>query len=98
MTNNFHRGQLVECIDDRPGPVADPEAIPEMNGLTRGRIYTVRWAGPALHMGKTFNGIRLDEILRDDGDLPFFAHRFRPVRPERQAIFQTLLRVVTEDA
>lgn len=38
----FRVGQLVECIDDRPEPTGDPYVIGTMNGLKKGRIYTVR--------------------------------------------------------
>jgi hypothetical protein len=80
----FYVGQKVVCVDagghDRYVPRGFKSSR-EMHGLTEGRVYTVRWVGPALF---GVMGIRVDEIIRPDcpifgREAAFAAARFRPV-------------------
>lgn len=89
----FHVGQLVECIDDELPTNLDLETtIPDLNGLTRGRIYTVRWAGRfTRNDGDTHFGVRLNEIVRPEDDVPYLAGRFRPVDDSRLDVFRKAL-------
>lgn len=86
----FRVGQKVVCIDDRE-PIILPGYLPGMDGLTRGRIYTVRRAG----LCSEYDGrpaICLYEINRLF-DSPYWAHRFRPIveRKTSIAIFTAIL-------
>lgn len=101
-------GQLVECINDTPhGPLAPDEYT--MDGLARGRIYTVRWVG--MHQSDLhgrYRGLRLEEIFRKpevpecEVDLPYRTSRFRPVESTRLNVFRAMLdqtpQKVREDA
>lgn len=81
----FHVGQLVVCIDDKEPvhPLATPGC---MDGLTAGRIYTVReLSGPTWLDGRPT--IKLEEIVREPDD-GYWAHRFRPVRDTSIEIFR----------
>lgn len=83
----FHIGQKVVCINDRFKHVSIDQ------GIRKGRIYTVRWAGHYRHyVDGDFYGIKLMELYRgnDDGpegygavDMPFRASRFRPLVSDR---------------
>lgn len=83
----FHVGQKVVCINDRFKHVSIDQ------GIRKGRIYTVRWAGHYRHyVDGDFYGIKLMELYRgnDDGpegygavDMPFRASRFRPLVSDR---------------
>lgn len=104
MVIQFQPGQLVECINDRllSKPIQNVTLV--LNGLTRGRIYTVRWSGSYTHEGKTYKAIRLQEIFRGRDsysgvdDLPYDARRFRPVLPDRLAAFRAMLERLPEVA
>ena len=83
----FHVGQKVVCIDDRFKNISIDQ------GIRKGQIYTVRWAGHYRHyVDGDFYGIKLMELNRgnDDGpegygaaDMPFRATRFRPLVSDR---------------
>ena len=83
----FQVGQKVVCVNDRFKNVSIDQ------GIRRGRIYTVRWAGHYRHyVDGDFYGIKLMELYRgmDDGpegygatDMPFRASRFRPLVSDR---------------
>ena len=83
----FNVGQKVVCIDDRFKNVSIDQ------GIRKGQIYTVRWAGHYRHyVDGDFYGIKLMELHRgnDDGpegygaaDMPFRATRFRPLVSDR---------------
>ena len=84
----FHVGQLVVCVDDVPIPGYSPE----MHGLTKGIIYTVRGFG----IGRCFNDkcVYLKEIIRpikDGHEAPFSMWRFRPVVETRLDVFREML-------
>lgn len=94
----FYVGQKVVCINDQtidPKPGARPA---QLDGITRGRVYTIRHVSAA-----PFHGIRLVEIFRCQPryygggymvDLPYDASRFRPVveRKTDISIFHRILR------
>jgi hypothetical protein len=74
----FYVGQKVVCVDDITcwGPPS------EMDGLTKGRVYTIREF--ARHQTAGEFGVRLVEIVRplrwdDIIEQPFILRRFRPV-------------------
>lgn len=83
----FHVGQKVVCINDTFKNVSIDQ------GIRKGQIYTVRWAGQYRHyVDGDFYGIKLMELYRgnDDGpegygavDMPFRASRFRPLVSDR---------------
>ncbi|MCJ8057109.1 CAP-Gly domain protein [Shinella curvata] len=83
----FQVGQKVVCINDRFKNVSIDQ------GIRKGQIYTVRWAGHYRHyVDGDFYGIKLMELYRgnDDGpegygavDMPFRASRFRPLVSDR---------------
>lgn len=89
----FHPGQLVECIDDAlPTNIDLGTTIPDLHGIKKGRIYTVRWAGRfTRNDGDTLFGVRLSEIVRPEGDVPYLADRFRPVDDSRLDVFRAML-------
>lgn len=89
---SFHPGQFVECVDDALSANLNLETTaPELDGLTRGRIYTVGWAGRfTRNDGDTIYGVRLVEITRGQ-DVPYFASRFRPVDESRLDVFRSML-------
>ncbi|TPL40663.1 hypothetical protein [Mesorhizobium sp. B2-4-6] len=89
-------GQLVCCIDDAP---TNAFCITE---IERGTIYTVRAVTDpdefiAYYLGgdPAEIGLMLEEVRReripDLGEVPFRLSRFRPLDPERIAIFRRLL-------
>lgn len=95
----FHPGQLVECVDAAIPSNIDLEfTVPDLDGLTRGRIYTVRWAGRfTRNTGDTIYGVHLAEITRGK-EVPYFAGRFRPVDDSRLDVFRKALVRKPEDA
>lgn len=83
MADQFRVGQLVECINDTP-------RAGTLDGLQKGRVYTVRWCGR--HQRVLY--IRIVEIggaARDPHDFPYLAARFRPVDASRLEIFRLML-------
>ena len=88
----FYAGQKVLCVNDEP-------LVPglHMDGLQKGRIYTIREAGIELRC----SCVRLEEIIRHLGlntflgqELPFAAYRFRPVTERKTsiAVFEEILK------
>lgn len=89
-SHKFHPGQFVVCVDDAPVTTAI------MDGLRRGHVYTVRWAGTGTDVdGSKFAGIRVEEIVRPsrDGsdDTPYSQRRFRPLDDDRLDVFRKAL-------
>jgi len=95
---NFYVGQKVVCINN------DHNAYhslgnPEMDGLQKGAIYTVRWNGTTHHPSfGTYQGVLLNEIIRGycpyiNGETPYSAGRFRPVVEHKTniSIFKEIL-------
>src|SRR5580704_15796196 len=91
--SNFHIGMKVVCINDKPeGGHGD------MDGLTEGQIYTIRWMGENTHPEcGTEYCIRVEEIWRGMCpkhrmfDVPYRADRFRPVRTTSIDVFTAML-------
>lgn len=81
----FRVGMKVVCVDDGryPGQWHDPN----LDGLTKGRVYTIRQVGLVCWLDGS-EGVRLQEIFRDpvDEDMPYFARRFRPVTSPKQEV------------
>ncbi|MGB3830899.1 MAG: hypothetical protein WA975_03435 [Mesorhizobium sp.] len=94
----FSPGQFVLCFNDEPEDLG-PNIEPLMDGLARGKVYTIRWSGRAYtRKGKAYDGVRLEEIARDSGTLepkqidhPFMASRFRPLPDGRLDVFRAAL-------
>jgi hypothetical protein len=93
----FRIGQKVVCVDD--GPI-DERYIGFKMEIARGEIYTVRWVGPSPHPDYLgVPAVRLVGINRGFdhntpcNDMPFSAHRFRPIveRKTDISIFTRLL-------
>jgi hypothetical protein len=98
----FHVGQKVVCVDDRcHGRYLPPgfSSVPNLHGLTAGRVYTVRRVGYIA--GSDVFSIWLQEIIRPTklifgithDELPFAAARFRPLveRKTDISIFTAML-------
>ena len=107
---NFYVGQKVVCIDDGSDekyniPREDMEYWGDLDGLTRGHVYTVRALGA---WGEYATGnVWLVEIVRpldcdyslQFGEAPFAAARFRPVveRKTDISIFTAMLNTKNQD-
>ena len=95
----FHVGQLVVCVDDSRvcPPVAGRSYYGDLDGLIKGKIYTVRWCGQYMHTnGLEFIAVRLVEIIRPkltggDVECPYAAARFRPVVETSLDVFREML-------
>lgn len=91
----FYVGQKVECVNDKPARAGET-----LNVLRKHRIYTIRWHGfiAAGHFPSHYK-VRLWEIFRKKRpldpleDMPYLAHRFRPLieRKTDIAAFEALL-------
>lgn len=100
--SGFEVGQAVECIDDKHGPFRKINGwilLPDLDGLTRGRIYTIRRVGTEHVTGTP--AVWLKEIVRhikyDEPEEPgFLARRFRPLPDERLDVFRSLLEPTPE--
>lgn len=101
---SFHVGQLVVCVDDSP-LTAPPPPRPwiqwdrDMDGLLRGRVYTIRDSG--IRSVCDVDGVRLNEIVRrpcpvTGTDPAYSARRFRPVDDTRIAVFRQALTSVPQ--
>ena len=98
----FVAGQKVVCVN------ADPDFVEatgsrEMDGLTEGAIYTIRWIGSwKLPPWYPHNRIcvHLVEIDRSTAkyDVPYDARRFRPLREIKTdiSIFERILDEVNQ--
>lgn len=87
----FHIGQKVVCVDDSYPPEdmdffcvdgVERRLTGDLDGLSRGRIYTIRSLGVSFVTGEPV--LRLEEILREIGpsdpnEPGFHASRFRPL-------------------
>lgn len=93
---SFHVGQFVACVDtgDHPEWIPDGSVIGDLDGLSKGIVYTVREID-VLAWDDTTDNIRLWEIVRPTKlgivDTPYDARRFRPVDETRLAIFRQAL-------
>lgn len=93
---SFHIGQLVVCVDDTLRPPryqgAGFEWRYDLNGLTRGTIYTIR---DFEHRVPYEGDIRLVEIVRPICSFGFEAayriDRFRPLDDTKLSIFRDML-------
>lgn len=72
MSNNFHVGQKVVCVDDTD--VDDAGASTGIQYLRRGRLYTVS----RTYVLASGPGVNLHEIDRPYSYEGFRAERFRP--------------------
>lgn len=85
--SNFHVGQSVVCVDDS-------SFYSSLDGLTKGKVYTVREVGLTSWMDGA-PCIRVCEIVRpyhpQSPDTPFWARRFRPVRKTSIEVFEAML-------
>lgn len=92
----FVVGQKVVCIDNVPR-AAPPwiNYIGGMDGLTKGRIYTVREVGLISFIDGYSPCIRVAEIVRPTDDGPYLACRFRPV-VERKTDISVFTRMLLE--
>lgn len=94
----FYVGQKVVCVDDRP---LIPEYLPDpalysgdsddMDGLTRGVVYTVRgsidfYGAPCLALVELPRGT--DSSGREIG---FHVNRFRPLQEQGMSILRAIL-------
>lgn len=77
--SNFHVGQEVVCVDDRPTPLRWPKPP------TKGAHYTVT---ELRHDGEKCILINVAEHTPTFG---WYAHRFRPVRKTSIEIFTSML-------
>ncbi len=71
----FFVGQLVECVDDRPGQITG------LRELRRGRVYTVTFFSV-----DPFPRVAVDGSLHS-----WLPSRFRPLTDTRIAVFRKLL-------
>lgn len=93
----FHIGQKVVCVNDRLNAFGNPKNNPmfDLEGLTKGSIYTIRWCG--YDPGWDIAIVRIEEILRLKGtpweDFPYGAPRFAPLKKKQTsiAVFQEML-------
>jgi hypothetical protein len=90
----FHVGQKVVCVDADPCTYT-PAGVGDLDGLTRGEIYTIRRIGESPFWSGTPN-VWLVEISRPlffGGEPGYHTGRFRPVveRKTDISIFQAML-------
>lgn len=93
----FHVGQLVVCVDDRPGEAPMVPGIAWEPGVPvrRGNVYEVRWVGDwGDYLLPVIPCVRLIGIARPDADhddVPLAAERFRPVNDAKLSVFRAML-------
>lgn len=96
----FHVGQHVVCVDDDENSFKIAGVTYRrvtLDGLTAGRVYTVRIVGPTIHKHVHLCPVDLwlEELHRphrSDGREPgFAAARFRPVDETKLSIFKAML-------
>lgn len=96
----FQVGDMIVCINDTPDIGMCPHpVIPDMNGLMRGEIYTVRELYIETRNVKNPDGeicVKLVEIVRMpilpwQPETGYFAQRFRPVKKTSIEVFQQIL-------
>lgn len=93
---NFRVGQKVVCVDASITGVHCGR--PEYE-LTEDGIYIIRWIGRGIYRLGEFDGVRVEGVVRARrlrdlmDDLPFGAHRFRPIveRKTNIAVFTAML-------
>lgn len=92
----FRIGQKVVCVNDKNSNLYGKQE------LVAGAIYTVRWVGEYYHPRHGIKpSVRVAGIVRDatdqgfpeHSDVPFGAHRFRPLDERKTdiSIFQRML-------
>lgn len=92
----FQVGDRVVCINANTQPM-DPipgyQYFPDVDGLTEGQIYTIRWIGPEPLC--TALTVQLAEINRGtprEGYQPGFSiNRFRPLVSDHTALWESWL-------
>ncbi|MER9911726.1 CAP-Gly domain protein [Mesorhizobium sp. M0050] len=94
-THKFHVGQAVACVKADYDPAQKTTIVPE---LVVGQVYRVRWLGIYNHyLDGEYLGIRVEGIDRGtckfwgDVDQPFRASRFRPMVPDKIAMFRNMV-------
>lgn len=95
MSAPFQPGNVVLCVDDRPGKVKRTllgECEVVASQLRRGSIYRVSKVGPAPNgkVGVFIEGI--PPLVAWDGELPFRSDRFRKIDDEVTEDFRQQLR------
>lgn len=103
----FHIGQKVVCVEDGEVIIQGFRSAGNLDGLTKGSIYTIRWFEyedwPLLNIFK-LPCVKLEKIVRIPGlihatnmmayeDMPFWAGRFVPLKKKQTsiAVFQEML-------
>lgn len=92
---SFYIGQKVVCINNTPMFPGE-----NLNGLRKNAVYTIRWHGfISLGYFPSEYKVRVEELYRKKRsnsimeDLPYLAHRFKPLRekPTSIEVFERLL-------
>lgn len=94
---DFFVGQKIVCIDadlHLEWLVPARAYTMNMNGLTRGIVYTVR--AVCDHLDGSKNCIKLAEIIRHPMDQPYSSARFRPVEYKAISVFRKIAQDVTD--
>lgn len=99
---NFRVGQKVVCVNDAPDSFVLPgihySEIAALDGLTKGKVYTVRNVvvrpadmSPGIWLEEIYRPPNLGDVLHYGGECPFAAARFRPLVETDISIFQAML-------
>lgn len=96
---DFHVGQLVVCVDDKP---REPKMAHLIAWPVKGLVYTIRG------FAETTDGLGLyiEEIVNTKqplrgggfGEPAYYPERFRPVRKTSIEAFSAMLNTTKEDA
>lgn len=94
----FEIGQLIICVNDQKNPKytwthPKPDCFVVKNQIYEIREIIIDPPPPCRYDV----GLRLVEIVRPDGDCPFNATRFRPLKPTNIDIFTKMLKVMSSD-
>lgn len=96
---DFHIGQLVVCVDDKP---REPKMAHLIAWPVKGLVYTIRGFketadGLGLYIEEIVNR---EQKLRDGtfGEPGYYLDRFRPVRKTSIEAFTAMLNTTKEDA
>jgi hypothetical protein len=98
-------GDKVVCVNDTPGKFTYPnpriEWIADLDGLTKGRIYTIRKIGQGADPADFDIFVWLQEIYRpsdDFGEPGYHPERFRPVQTKSTETGIAILREILNGA
>lgn len=90
--NHFYVGQDVICVDN-----GQPKDTTLPSEIKVGQVYRIRWLGMYQHyVDGEFLGVRLEGVDRGVcniwgyDDVPFKAHRFRPLVKDPLAVFRNI--------